>query len=156
MKNYYLSFINSRLISKYQYLDMIDGTAVRYPSPINFNYFWSFGIFALTCLVIQIVTGIFLAMHYYSDITTAFISVEHIMRDVNYGWLVRYVHANGASMFFLVVYVHMFRGLYYSSFMYPRRLLWVSGVLIMFLMIGTAFLGYVLPWGQMSFWAATV
>ncbi len=95
-------------------------------------------------------------MHYCSDVSLAFVSVEHIMRDVNYGWLVRYIHANGASMFFLVVYVHMFRGLYYSSFVRPRHFLWISGVLIMFMMIITAFMGYVLPWGQMSFWAATV
>jgi ubiquinol-cytochrome c reductase cytochrome b subunit len=145
-----------RLIKKYPYLNVVDAAAVRYPSPSNFSYFWSFGVFSLTCLVIQIVTGIFLAMHYCSDISLAFISVEHIMRDVNYGWLVRYIHANGASMFFLVVYIHMFRGLYYSSFVRPRHFLWISGVLIMFVMIMTAFMGYVLPWGQMSFWAATV
>jgi len=134
----------------------VDSAAVRYPSPSNFNYFWSFGVFSLTCLVIQIATGIFLAMHYCPDINLAFVSVEHIMRDVNYGWLIRYVHANGSSMFFLVVYIHMFRGMYYSSFVRPRHFLWISGVLIMFLMIVTSFLGYVLPWGQMSFWAATV
>ena len=145
-----------RLVKKYPYLGALDSTAVRYPSPINFTYFWSFGVFALTCLTIQLITGIFLAMHYVPDISLAFVSVEHIMRDVNYGWLIRYVHANGASMFFIVVYVHLFRGLYYSSFMNPRQLLWVSGVVILFLMILTAFLGYVLPWGQMSFWAATV
>jgi quinol-cytochrome oxidoreductase complex cytochrome b subunit len=145
-----------RLIKKYPYLAAADAAAVRYPSPSNFTYFWSFGVFSLTCLVVQIVTGIFLAMHYCPDITLAFVSVEHIMRDVNYGWLVRYIHANGASMFFLVVYTHMFRGLYYSSFVRPRHFLWLSGVLIMFIMIVTAFMGYVLPWGQMSFWAATV
>lgn len=145
-----------RLIKKYPYLGVLDSTGVRYPSPSNFTYFWSFGVFAITCLAIQIVTGIFLAMHYCSDVSLAFVSVEHIMRDVNYGWLVRYIHANGASMFFLVVYVHMFRGLYYSSFVRPRHFLWISGVLIMFVMIITAFMGYVLPWGQMSFWAATV
>lgn len=145
-----------RLIKKYPYLGVLDSTAVRYPSPSNFNYFWSFGIFAITCLAIQILTGIFLAMHYCSDVSLAFVSVEHIMRDVNYGWLVRYVHANGSSMFFLVVYIHMFRGLYYSSFVRPRHFLWISGVLIMFVMIIVSFMGYVLPWGQMSFWAATV
>ena len=149
-------FIFMRLIKSYPYLGALDTTAIRYPSPSNFSYFWSFGVFALTCLVIQIVTGIFLAMHYTPDVNLAFVSVEHVMRDVNYGWLIRYLHANGASMFFIVVYVHLFRGLYYSSFIRPRQLLWISGVIILFLMIVTAFLGYVLPWGQMSFWAATV
>jgi ubiquinol-cytochrome c reductase cytochrome b subunit len=145
-----------RLQKKYPYLTVVDAAAVRYPSPSNFTYFWSFGVFSLTCLVIQILTGLFLAMHYCPDITLAFNSVEHIMRDVNYGWLIRYVHANGASMFFMVVYIHLFRGLYFSSFVRPRHFLWISGVLILFLMILTSFLGYVLPWGQMSFWAATV
>ncbi len=110
----------------------------------------------MLCLVIQIVTGIFLAMHYVAHADLAFLSVEHIMRDVNYGWLIRYIHANGASMFFLVVYVHIFRGLYYGSYMYPREILWCLGVIILLIMILTAFMGYVLPWGQMSFWAATV
>ena len=108
------------------------------------------------CLVIQIVTGIFLAMHYTAHIDLAFSSVEHIMRDVNNGWLIRYAHANGASMFFIVVYCHIFRGLYYGSYMYPREKLWASGVIIFLLMMATAFMGYVLPWGQMSFWGATV
>jgi ubiquinol-cytochrome c reductase cytochrome b subunit len=117
---------------------------------------WSFGSTAGLCLVIQIVTGIFLAMHYTPHVDLAFSSVEHIMRDVNNGWLIRYMHANGASMFFVVVYCHIFRGLYYGSYMYPRGLLWVSGVLIFLLMMATAFMGYVLPWGQMSFWGATV
>ena len=107
-------------------------------------------------LVIQIVTGIFLAMHYVPHVDLAFSSVEHIMRDVNNGWLLRYLHANGASMFFLVVYIHMFRGLFYGSFLHPRQFLWAIGVIILLLMILTAFMGYVLPWGQMSFWAATV
>ena len=127
-----------------------------YPAPSNLSYMWNFGIYALVCLGIQIVTGIILAMHYTPEINLAFISVEHIMRDVNYGWLVRYVHANGASMFFIVVYIHTFRGLYYSSFTHPRQALWIVGVAILLLMIVTAFLGYVLPWGQMSFWGATV
>lgn len=117
---------------------------------------WSFGSTAGLCLVIQIVTGIFLAMHYTPHVDLAFSSVEHIMRDVNNGWLIRYIHANGASMFFIVVYCHIFRGLYYGSYMYPRGLLWASGVLIFLLMMATAFMGYVLPWGQMSFWGATV
>jgi ubiquinol-cytochrome c reductase cytochrome b subunit len=117
---------------------------------------WSFGSTAGLCLVIQIITGIFLAMHYTPHIDYAFSSVEHIMRDVNNGWLIRYLHANGASMFFIVTYSHIFRGLYYGSYMNPRGPLWVSGVAILFIMMGTGFMGYVLPWGQMSFWGATV
>jgi ubiquinol-cytochrome c reductase cytochrome b subunit len=145
-----------RLIKKYPYLNAVFQAGIRYPAPSNLSYFWSFGIFALICLIVQIVTGIFLAMHYTADVNAAFISIEHIMRDVNYGWLIRYFHANGASMFFIAVYVHIFRGLYYGSFMRPRHWLWISGVILLFIMIVTAFLGYVLPWGQMSFWAATV
>ena len=129
---------------------------VDYPTPINLNYMWSFGSTAGLCLVIQIITGIFLAMHYTPHIDLAFSSVEHIMSDVNNGWLIRYLHANGASMFFIVVYSHIFRGLYYGSYMYPREKLWMSGVIIFLLMMATAFMGYVLPWGQMSFWGATV
>jgi len=129
---------------------------VTYPTPINLNYMWSFGSMAGICLVIQILTGIFLAMHYTPHIDLAFSSVEHIMRDVNGGWLIRYMHANGASMFFIVVYSHIFRGLYYGSYMAPREHLWCSGVVIFLLMMATAFMGYVLPWGQMSFWGATV
>ena len=131
-------------------------TGISYPAPINLTYYWNFGFYALTCLIIQIITGILLAMHYTPEINLAFISVEHIMRDLNYGWLLRYIHANGASMFFIVVYIHTFRGIYYSSFLHPRQGLWVVGVFILLLMIITAFLGYVLPWGQMSFWGATV
>jgi quinol-cytochrome oxidoreductase complex cytochrome b subunit len=127
-----------------------------YPAPSNITYFWNFGIYALLCLFIQIITGIALAMHYAPSINLAFDSVEHIMRDVNFGWLLRYIHANGASMFFIVVYIHTFRGLYYTSYIYPKELLWSVGVIILLLMIITAFLGYVLPWGQMSFWGATV
>lgn len=145
-----------RLANKYPYITALKDIGVTYPSPSNLSYVWSFGIFALVCLGIQIVTGLFLAMHYSPDVNLAFGSVEHIMRDVNYGWLIRYTHANGASLFFAVVYIHLFRGLYYSSFAQPRQFLWISGVIILFLMIATAFLGYVLPWGQMSFWAATV
>lgn len=129
---------------------------ILHPSTVNLTYFWNFGIYASLCLIIQIVTGIFLAMHYTPEINFAFQSVEHIMRDVNYGWLLRYIHANGASMFFIVVYIHTFRGLYYSSFVYPRQPLWIVGVIILLLMIITGFLGYVLPWGQMSLWGATV
>lgn len=127
-----------------------------YPTPANINYWWSFGSLAGLCLVIQIITGILLAMHYIPHIDLAFLSIEHIMRNVQNGWLIRYIHANGASMFFLAVYLHIFRGLFYGSFTKPNQLLWISGVLLFFLMIMTAFMGYVLPWGQMSFWAATV
>lgn len=137
-------------------LSFVDSHIIDYPTPINLNYFWSFGSTAGLCLVIQIVTGIFLAMHYCSSIDLAFNSVEHIMSDVNNGWLIRYTHANGASMFFIVVYCHIFRGLYYGSYIYPRGKLWASGVVIFLLMMATAFMGYVLPWGQMSFWGATV
>jgi ubiquinol-cytochrome c reductase cytochrome b subunit len=137
-------------------ISVIDNHIVDYPSPINLSYAWSFGALAGICLVIQIVTGIFLAMHYTPHIDYAFSSVEHIMRDVNSGWLIRYMHANGASMFFIVVYSHIFRGLYYGSYMTPREHLWCSGVVIFLLMMATAFMGYVLPWGQMSFWGATV
>jgi ubiquinol-cytochrome c reductase cytochrome b subunit len=137
-------------------LSVVDGHIIDYPAPINLSYAWSFGALAGICLGIQIVTGIFLAMHYTPHIDLAFSSVEHIMRDVNSGWLIRYMHANGASMFFIVVYCHIFRGLYYGSYMAPREHLWCSGVVIFLLMMATAFMGYVLPWGQMSFWGATV
>jgi len=128
----------------------------EYPTPKNLNYWWNFGSLAGVCLVIQIVSGIVLAMHYTPHTTMAFDSIEHIMRDVNYGWLIRYIHSNGASMFFLVVYIHLFRGLYFGSYKAPRELLWMIGVVIVILMMATAFMGYVLPWGQMSFWGATV
>jgi ubiquinol-cytochrome c reductase cytochrome b subunit len=137
-------------------LAIVDNHIIDYQSPINLSYAWSFGALAGICLVIQIITGIFLAMHYTPHIDLAFSSVEHIMRDVNSGWLIRYMHANGASMFFIVVYSHLFRGLYYGSYMSPREHLWCSGVVIFLLMMATAFMGYVLPWGQMSFWGATV
>ena len=128
----------------------------EYPTPKNLNYWWNFGSLAGITLVIMIVTGIVLAMHYTPHVDYAFQSVERIMRDVNYGWLIRYVHANGASFFFIVVYIHIFRGLYYGSYKAPRELLWILGVVILLLMMATAFMGYVLPWGQMSFWGATV
>jgi ubiquinol-cytochrome c reductase cytochrome b subunit len=128
----------------------------EYPAPKNFNYFWNFGALAMVVLMVMIVSGIFLSMHYTAHVDHAFASVERIMRDVNYGWLLRYIHMNGASMFFIVVYIHMFRGLYYGSYKHPRELLWILGVVILLLMILTAFMGYVLPWGQMSFWAAKV
>lgn len=142
--------------NKKSMLAFVDSHIIDYPTPINLNYMWSFGSLAGLSLVIQIVSGIFLAMHYCPDIDLAFYSVEHIMTDVNNGWLLRYVHANGASMFFIVIYCHIFRGLYYGSYMYPRGVLWASGVTIFLLMMATAFMGYVLPWGQMSFWGATV
>ena len=135
---------------------VINNHLIDYPTPINLNYFYGFGSLAGIMLVIQILTGIFLAMHYTPHIDLAFNSVEHIMRDVNNGWLIRYIHANGASFFFIVVYVHIFRGLYYGSYITPREALWCSGVIIFILMMATAFMGYVLPWGQMSFWGATV
>jgi len=127
-----------------------------FPTPRNFNYLWNFGALAMINLVIMIATGIFLAMNYTPHATMAFDSVERIMRDVNYGWLLRYAHANGASMFFIVTYIHMARSLYYGSYKAPRELLWILGVIILLLMMATAFMGYVLPWGQMSYWGATV
>ncbi|NBB14570.1 cytochrome b/b6 [Caulobacter sp. SLTY] len=129
---------------------------VDYPTPRNLNYWWTFGGILSLCLAIQIVTGIVLAMHYTPSASGAFASVEHIMRDVNYGWLIRYTHANGASMFFIAVYLHMFRGLYYGSYKPPREVLWILGCVIYLLMMATAFMGYVLPWGQMSFHGAVV
>ena len=127
-----------------------------FPTPKNFNYFWNFGAIAMVMLITMIVTGIVLAMHYTPHADMAFDSVERIMRDVNHGWLLRYLHANGASFFFIAVYIHIFRGMYYGSYKQPRELLWILGVLIFLLMMATAFMGYVLPWGQMSFWGATV
>jgi ubiquinol-cytochrome c reductase cytochrome b subunit len=135
---------------------VVNNHLIDYPTPINLNYFYGFGSLAGIMLVIQILTGIFLAMHYIPHIDLAFNSVEHIMRDVNHGWFIRYTHANGASFFFIVVYIHIFRGLYYGSYITPREHLWCSGVIIFILMMATAFMGYVLPWGQMSFWGATV
>jgi quinol-cytochrome oxidoreductase complex cytochrome b subunit len=128
----------------------------KYPAPKNLNYWWNFGSLALFMLVTMIITGVFLAMNYTAHVTMAFSSVEHIMRDVNNGWLIRYMHANGASFFFIVVYIHIFRGLYYGSYKPPREVLWWMGIIIYLLMMATAFMGYVLPWGQMSYWGATV
>tara|TARA_B110000438_G_scaffold241947_1_gene241304 strand:- start:1543 stop:2829 length:1287 start_codon:yes stop_codon:yes gene_type:complete len=127
-----------------------------YPTPKNLNYWWTFGGILTFCLITQIVTGLVLAMHYVAHVDHAFQSIEHIMRNVNYGWLIRYVHANGASMFFLAVYIHIFRSLFYGSYKSPREVIWIIGLLIYILMMATAFMGYVLPWGQMSFWGATV
>ncbi|MBU6266431.1 MAG: cytochrome b N-terminal domain-containing protein [Sphingomonadales bacterium] len=127
-----------------------------YPVPRNLNYWWNFGFLALICLGIQIVTGVILAMHYAANAGVAFDSVEHIMRDVNWGWMLRYAHANGASAFFVVIYIHIFRGFYFGSYKAPREMVWLLGVVIFLLMMATAFMGYVLPWGQMSFWGAKV
>ena len=127
-----------------------------FPSPRNFNYWWSLGGMAMLLLAIMMASGIVLAMQYTPHVDYAYDSVERIMRDVNYGWLLRYMHMNGSSFFFAVVYIHIFRGLYYGSYKSPRELLWILGVIILLFMMATAFTGYVLPWGQMSFWAATV
>lgn len=159
--NFFVSFkrlfpINWKRLNKNYLLALLSNHLIYYPTPISLTYAWSFGALAGICLVIQMLSGIFLAMHYTPHIDLAFSSVEYIMRDVPNGWFLRYVHANGASMFFIVVYFHIFRGLYYGSYMTPRELLWCSGVILFILMMGTAFTGYVLPWGQMSFWGATV
>jgi len=135
---------------------LVHSSFIAYPTPRNLNYFWTFGAILSFMLVAQIITGIVLAMHYTPHVDYAFSSVEHIMRDVNWGWFMRYSHANGASMFFIAVYIHMFRGLYYGSYKAPREVLWILGVVIFLVMMATAFMGYVLPWGQMSFWGATV
>ena len=135
---------------------MLDHEKYDYPVSKNLNDFWNFGVLAGLALVIMIVTGIVLAMNYTAHVDHAFSSVERIMRDVNHGWLIRYIHMNAASFFFIVVYIHIFRGLYYGSYKAPRELLWMLGVVIFLLMMATAFMGYVLPWGQMSFWGATV
>jgi len=139
--------------NKHPLLSVFSSHIIEYPTPINLNYMWSFGSAAGICLVIQIITGIFLAMYYTPHIDYAFLSIEFIMRNVNNGWIIRYLHANGASIFFIVVYCHILRGLYFGSYIQPRGLLWMSGVLLLILMMATAFIGYVLPWGQMSFWA---
>lgn len=128
----------------------------EYPTPKNLNYWWNFGSLAGIVLVVMILSGIFLAMHYDPSVAKAFDSVEHIMRDVNGGWFLRYLHMNGATMFFIIIYIHMLRGLYYGSYKSPRELLWIIGVVILLALMATAFMGYVLPWGQMSFWGATV
>ncbi len=135
---------------------MLRHSAIDYPTPRNLNYWWNFGSLAGFFLLLQIITGVVLAMHYTAHIDNAFNSVEHIMRNVNHGWLIRYVHMNGASFFFAVVFIHIFRSLYYGSYKSPRELLWWLGIIILLLMMATAFMGYVLPWGQMSFWGATV
>ncbi len=135
---------------------LLHSSFVAFPNPRNLNYWWTFGGILSFMLVSQIATGVVLAMHYTPQSSLAFGSIEHIMRDINYGWLLRYAHANGASMYFLALYIHIFRGMYYGSYKEPREVLWLLGVLIFLLSIATAFMGYVLPWGQMSFWGATV
>jgi quinol-cytochrome oxidoreductase complex cytochrome b subunit len=138
------------------FVAMLQHELYEYPTPRNLSYWWNFGSLSGIMLVVMIVTGIFLAMQYTPHAALAFDSVERIMRDVDYGWMLRYAHMNGASMFFALLYIHMFRGLYYGSYKQPRELLWILGVIILILAIMTAFMGYVLPWGQMSYWAATV
>src|SRR5438874_6103049 len=138
------------------FVAMLQHELYDYPTPRNLSYWWNFGSLSGIMLVVLIVTGIFLAMQYTPHADLAFDSVERIMRDVDWGWMLRYAHMNGASMFFALVYIHLFRGLYYGSYKQPRELLWILGVIILILMIMTAFMGYVLPWGQMSYWAATV
>lgn len=145
-----------RLLKSHPILGLLNSYMVDSPQPANISYMWNFGSLLGMCLVIQILTGAFLAMHYCPSVDMAFISVEHIMRDVNYGWAVRYTHANTASFFFIFVYAHIGRGLYYGSYRSPRVLLWSIGVIILVLMMAIAFLGYVLPYGQMSLWGATV
>ena len=137
-------------------ISFLKHSAVDYPTPKNLNYWWNFGSLAGFFLLVQIITGVILSMHYTAHVDHAFDSIEHIMRNVNHGWLIRYIHMNGASFFFIVVYIHIFRGLYYGSYKAPRELLWWLGIIILLLMMATAFMGYVLPWGQMSFWGATV
>ena len=151
-KNRVLQWLETRL----PIFSLMHASFIDYPTPRNLNYWWTFGGILTFLLTVQIVTGVVLAMHYTPHVNYAFDSVEHIMRDVNWGWLLRYAHATGASMFFLAAYIHSFRGLYYGSYKEPREVLWILGVIILLLMIMTGFMGYVLPWGQMSFWAATV
>ncbi|MBV8564016.1 MAG: cytochrome b N-terminal domain-containing protein [Methylobacteriaceae bacterium] len=142
--------------SRLPVMGLIHSSFIDYPTPRNLNYWWTFGGILSFMLGAQILTGIVLAMHYTPETSLAFGSIEHIMRDVNYGWLIRFLHSNGASMFFIAVYIHIFRGMYYGSYKSPREVLWILGVIILLLMMATAFMGYVLPWGQMSFWGAKV
>ena len=151
-KNAIVNWIDYRL----PIFSFMDHELHEYPTPKNLNYWWNFGSLAGIVLIIMIVSGIVLAMHYTPHVDFAFDSVERIMRDVNYGWLIRYIHMNGGSAFFIIVYIHIFRGLYFGSYKAPRELLWILGVVILLCMMATAFMGYVLPWGQMSFWGATV
>ncbi len=151
-KNPIIEWIDYRL----PIFSFMDNELGEYPMPKNLNYWWNAGFVGGVMLMVLIITGIFLAMYYTPHVDYAFVSIERIMRDVNYGWLIRYLHSNGSSMFFLVIYIHMFRGLYYGSYKNPREVLWIIGVVIILIMVPAAFMGYVLVWGQMSFWAATV
>src|SRR5499427_6059395 len=151
-QNAFLKWFERRL----PIIGLVHSSFVAYPTPRNLNYWWTFGGILAFMLAVQIITGIVLVMHYTPNVDLAFNSVEYLMRDVNFGWLLRYLHANGAAMFFLAVYIHMFRGLYYGSYKAPREVLWILGVIIYLLMMATGFTGYVLPWGQMSYWAAKV
>nr|WKU83753.1 cytochrome b [Allograpta obliqua] len=146
--------MNMPLRSNHPILKIANNALVDLPSPANISMWWNFGSLLGLCLIIQILTGLFLAMHYTADINMAFNSVDHICRNVNYGWLLRTLHANGASFFFICIYLHIGRGMYYGSFLFTPT--WLSGTIILFLVMATAFMGYVLPWGQMSFWGATV
>ncbi len=159
--NYIVRFSNSELKhGSFSYANLfysfIHSFLIEYPTAYNITYFWNFGFLAAIFLVIQILSGIFLAMYYTPEVTLAFFSIDYIMRDLSSGWFIRYLHLNGASMFFLCIYLHIFKGLYYRSYQSPRRFVWIIGIAIYILAMGTAFLGYVLPWGQMSYWAATV
>lgn len=145
-----------RILKSNPLLGLLNSYLIDAPQPANISYLWNFGSLLGLCLVIQIVTGVTLAMHYTPNVDLAFISVEHIIRDVNYGWFIRYLHANTASFFFIFLYAHVGRGLYYGSYRWPRSLPWIIGVIILVLTMATAFLGYVLPYGQMSLWGATV
>lgn len=145
-----------RILKKNDLLSLVNGLIIDLPSPSNLNFLWNFGSLLGLTLISQLLTGIFLVMHYTPNIDLAFLSIEHIVRDVNNGWILRYLHANGAGWFFILVYIHIAKGLYYGSYTFPRTQLWVSGVIIFIVLTLTAFLGYVLVWGSMSFWAATV
>nr|UJG45103.1 cytochrome b [Blepharipa sp.] len=146
--------MNKPLRIKHPIFKIINSSLIDLPTPINISMWWNFGSLLFLCLMIQIITGLFLAMHYTADINMAFNSINHICRDVNYGWLLRTMHANGASLFFICIYLHIGRGIYYNSYLFTPT--WLMGVIILFLTMATAFMGYVLPWGQMSFWGATV
>nr|UDP55641.1 cytochrome b [Scatella tenuicosta] len=146
--------MNKPIRVKHPLFKIANNALVDLPAPINISSWWNFGSLLGLCLIIQILTGLFLAMHYTADVSLAFNSVNHICRDVNYGWLLRTLHANGASFFFICIYLHVGRGIYYGSYLFTPT--WMVGVIILFLVMGTAFMGYVLPWGQMSFWGATV
>jgi quinol-cytochrome oxidoreductase complex cytochrome b subunit len=152
MKNKIITWIDRR----FPLTSFVKNGLTDYPTPRNLSYWWNFGFLAGFVLLLQVVTGIFLAMHYKADVALSFDSIQHIMRDVNYGWLLRYMHSTGASAFFLVIYIHMARTLYYGSYRAPRELMWWTGQGLLLLLMATAFMGYLLPWGQMSFWGATV